>query len=278
MPTTLGIDVGAGSTKVAVMEEDRELLATLSLKTGPYLERAAEQAFREVLDATGLRRGDLAYVATTGYGRYAYPERDMQITEITCHGRGALVLFPDTRCILDIGAQSSRAIRVDEEGRVKKFRMNDRCAAGAGRFLERIAKALEMDLPELAEASLRSTQPETISSICAVLAESEVINHVTQGKRPEDIVMGAHLSIADRVLALLRQVGIEEEVTLTGGLAQNPGMIRALEERLGMKVNAGPLSPYAGAVGAAYLGHWRLERRGERGRRGAWTTVSSHSR
>lgn len=263
MTWTLGVDVGAGTTKAAVMQDDGSLLTTLTLKTGPYLERAAGRAVEEALEATGLHRKDLSYLATTGYGRHAYPRRDIQITEITCHGRGAHVLFPKTRCILDIGAQSSRAIRVDAEGRVKKFRMNDRCAAGAGRFLERIAKALEMDIETLAEISLRSTHPETISSICAVLAESEVINHVTQGKRPEDIVMGAHLSIADRVLALLRQVGLEGEVTLTGGLSQNPGMVRALEERLDMSVNTGDLSPYAGAIGAAHLGHWRLERKRE---------------
>ncbi len=261
MPITAGIDIGAGSTKAALMDESKEFLGKVSLTTGPYLEKAAGSALDEVLQQAGLRRGDLAYVATTGYGRYSYPRRDVQITEITCHGRGAHLIFPGTRCIMDIGAQSSRAIRVDEDGRVLKFRMNDRCAAGAGRFLERIAKALEMDLQELVEASLQSKDPQPISSICAVLAESEVINHITQGKRADDIVMGAHLSIAERVLALLRQVGVEDEVTLTGGLSLNPGMVKALEQKLGKKVNFSEESQYAGAIGAAYLGHWRLERR-----------------
>ncbi len=263
MTFTTGIDIGAGTTKAVLMDDSAEVLGRLSVTTGPYLEKAASQAFDEVLQDAGLKRKQVGYVATTGYGRYAYPPRDMQITEITCHARGAHLIFPGTRCVLDIGAQSSRAIRVDEEGRVKKFRMNDRCAAGAGRFLERIAKALEMDLPELVDASLKSTDPQPISSICAVLAESEVINHITQGKNAEDIVMGAHLSIAERVLALLRQVGVEEEVTLTGGLSLNPGMVKALEEKLGMGVNFSEDSQYAGAIGAAYLGHWRLERRGE---------------
>ncbi|MFQ5838949.1 MAG: acyl-CoA dehydratase activase [Thermoplasmata archaeon] len=264
MPVTAGIDIGAGTTKAVLMDERQEVLVRVSLRTGPYLERAAASALEEVLQEAGLDREDIAYVATTGYGRYSYPMRDIQITEITCHARGSRVLFPGTRCVLDIGAQSSRAMRVDEEGRVLKFKMNDRCAAGAGRFLERIAKALEMDLKELAEASLRSTDPQPISSICAVLAESEVINHITQGRKAEDIVMGAHLSIAERVLALLRQVGVEEEVTLTGGLSLNPGMVRALEEKLGKRVNFSQDSQYAGAIGAAYLGHWRLKRRGAR--------------
>lgn len=262
MPFTAGLDIGAGTTKAVVMDAGRHLLGSVSVRTGPNLEDAGNRALTAVLDQAGFERAEVAYLATTGYGRYAYPPRDMQITEITCHARGAHYLFPGTRCVLDIGAQSSRAMRVDGEGRVLKFKMNDRCAAGAGRFLERIAKALEMDLPELAEASLHSKDPQPISSICAVLAESEVINHVTQGKRPDDIVMGAHLSIADRVLALLRQVGVEEEVTLTGGLSLNPGMVRALEDRLGRMVNYSADSQYAGAIGAAYLGHWRLEQRG----------------
>ncbi len=262
MPVTAGIDIGAGTTKAVLMEEGGDVLSKTSIRTGPLLEKAAKSAFGEVLTSKGLTRDEIAYVSTTGYGRYAYPPRDVQITEITCHARGARLLFPQTRCVLDIGAQSTRAMRIDENGRVIKFRMNDRCAAGAGRFLERVAKALEMDLTELAEASLRSTDPQPISSICAVLAESEVINHVTQGKKAEDIVMGAHLSIADRVLALLRQVGVEEEITLTGGLSLNPGMVKALEMKLGGKVNLSPESQYAGAMGAAYLGHWRLERRG----------------
>ncbi len=262
MSITAGIDIGAGTTKSVLMDDQGSVLVRSSIRTGPLLEKAAGSAFQEVLTAEGLSRDQIAYVATTGYGRYAFPARDLQITEITCHARGARLLFPKTRCVLDIGAQSSRAMRIDENGRVIKFRMNDRCAAGAGRFLERVAKALEMELSELAEASLRSTDPQPISSICAVLAESEVINHVTQGKKAEDIVMGAHLSIADRVLALLRQVGVEEEITLTGGLSMNPGMVKALEMKLGGPVNLSPESQYAGAMGAAFLGHWRLERRG----------------
>ncbi len=259
---TIGLDVGAGSTKAAVLEEGTRVLRTVRIRTGPFMEKAAQKALVQLLEEADLKRGAVSYLATTGYGRYAFPDRDMQITEITCHARGARLLFPGTRCVLDIGAQSSRAMRIDENGRVQKFLMNDRCAAGAGRFLERIAKSLEIDVLELGPMSLQAKDPQPISSICAVLAESEVINHVTQGKPAVDIVAGAHYSIADRTLALLRQVGLEEEVTLTGGLALNPGLVRALEERLGMKINATPDCPFAGALGAAQLGHWRLKRRG----------------
>lgn len=259
---TAGVDIGVGTTK-AVLLEDGTVIGKVTQRTGPRLDAAGEEALVAVRDAAGIAREDIAYVASTGYGRYQLPVRDMQITEVTCHGRGAHYLFPGTRCVLDIGAQSTRAIRVDERGRVLRFRMNDRCAAGAGRFLERVSRALEVELEDLGPLSLRSSDPQAISSICAVLAESEVINHVTAGKAVEDILMGAHLSIAERALALLRQVGVEDEVTLTGGVTQNPGMIKALEVRLGKKVNVSPDSPFAGALGAAALGVKRLERRGE---------------
>lgn len=256
-----GIDLGAGTTKVLLYDADLAALGTVSVRTRPDLEATATEALLAACDAAGVRREDIAYVATTGYGRYQIPERDLQITEVTCHARGARHLFPDTRCVLDVGAQSSRAMRIDDRGRVIRFRMNDRCAAGAGKFLERVARALEIPLEELPAVALRSTDPQPISSICAVLAESEVINHISQGKPVEDILMGAHLSIADRVLALLRQVGADGEVALTGGLARNPAMVKALELRLGRPLHHSDHSPFAGALGAALLGQQRLAKR-----------------
>ena len=260
---TAGVDIGAGTTKAVLMDETGRVLAKLSQKSGARLDDAGSRVLAAVLERAGLRREDLAYVASTGYGRYQLPERDIQITEVTCHARGASHLFPATRCLLDIGAQSTRAVRVDERGRVMRFKMNDRCAAGAGRFLERVARALEVPLEDLGPMSLHASDPQAISSICAVLAESEVINLVTSGKATEDILMGAHLSIADRALALLRQVGADGEVTVTGGVVLNPGMVDALEKRLGKRVNASPDTVFAGAIGAALLGFVRLRKRGE---------------
>ncbi len=259
---TAGVDVGAGTSKAVLLDDRGLLLAQVSQKSGARLDDVGSQALDAVLRQAGVLRNQLAYVASTGYGRYQVPERDMQITEVTCHARGAVFLFPRTRCLLDIGAQSSRAMRIDERGRVLRFKMNDRCAAGAGRFLERIARGLEVPLEDLGPLSLRSQDPQPISSICAVIAESEVINLVTAGKAVEDIIMGAHLSIADRAVALLRQVGVEDEITLTGGVAANAGMVRALEQRLGRKVNVSPESTFAGALGAARLGFVRLRKRG----------------
>lgn len=256
-----GIDIGAGTTKAIVYDPERGVVARAVAPTRPNLEQTARDVVHALEVQDEALASQIGYLATTGYGRYQFPDRDIQITEITCHARGARHLFPGTNCILDIGAQSSRAVRLDERGRVKRFRMNDRCAAGAGKFLERITRVLSIPIEELPAVAMRSTEPQPISSICAVLAESEVINHISQGKPVEDILMGAHLSIADRVLALLRQVGADGEVTLTGGLAQNEAMVHALEVKLKRNVNHSAESPVAGALGAALLGQVRLKRR-----------------
>jgi predicted CoA-substrate-specific enzyme activase len=254
-----GIDVGSRATKAVLLEaETGRRLGRSSLTTGADLAGAARRALDEAMRAAGV--GEVAYVASTGYGRYQVPFRDLQITEITCHGRGAKDLFPRTRTVLDVGAMNTRAMRVAPSGRVEAFRMNDRCASGAGRFLERIARGLEVELEEIGALSLRASDARPISSVCAVLAESEVINQVTEGRSVEDILAGAHGSIADRIVTLLRQVGAEPEITLTGGVSRNVGMVRALEERVGVSLNVSPDAEHAGALGAALFGAARLLR------------------
>lgn len=264
MPFVAGIDVGTRMTKAVVADPGGTILAQVSVETGVRLEKAAERAFEQVVHEANLPRDTVRYVAATGYGRYQVLFRQVQITEVTCHAAGALYLFPGTRSVLDIGAMNSRAMRISEVGRVLAFRMNDKCASGAGRFLERVARALELELPQIGEISLRSEDPQPISSVCAVLAESEVINHVTAGKKVEDILRGAHNSISERIVALLRQVGIAPEVTLTGGVTKNLGMVDALEERLQFRLNVSPQAEFAGAIGAALLGLRRLNGRGPR--------------
>jgi len=247
-----GVDVGTRVTKAVLLDEDGRVAAKACLPTGHDLAGAARKAVDRAL-ATLPGNAAASYVASTGFGRYQVPFRDVQITEITCHARGAVALASGTRSVLDIGAMNARAIRVDERGRVRAFRMNDKCASGAGRFLERVAKGLEMELADIGPLSLRATSPQSISSICAVLAESEVINLVTQGHGVEDILAGTHESIAGRIAALLRQVGVERDVALTGGVTKNVGMVRALEQRLGLPVVVHPDAEYAGALGAALL-------------------------
>jgi predicted CoA-substrate-specific enzyme activase len=202
------------------------------------------------------------YVASTGYGRYQVSFRDIQITEITCHAAAASYRFPDCTNVLDIGAMNARAMRVGPEGRVLAFRMNDKCASGAGRFLERIARSLDIALEDIGDTALRAADPQRISSICAVLAESEVINLVTAGTGPEDILQGAHQAITDRIVTMVRQVGLGSCLVLTGGVSKNKGMVKALQEKLGMEIRISPDADSMGALGAALLGIKRLQKRG----------------
>jgi (R)-2-hydroxyacyl-CoA dehydratese activating ATPase len=267
-----GIDVGTRVTKAVLVDDQGAILAKCCLPTGHDLAGAARKSLDQAV-ASLPDHPAASYVASTGFGRYQVPFRDVQITEITCHARGAVALAPDTRSVLDIGAMNARAIRVDGSGRVRAFRMNDKCASGAGRFLERVAKGLEMELSDIGPLSLRASSPQAISSICAVLAESEVINLVTQGHGVEDILAGTHESIAGRIAALLRQVGVEKEVALTGGVTKNVGMVRALERRLGIPVVVHADAEYAGALGAALLALRRVQMLGVRaGERGAVTS------
>lgn len=256
-----GIDIGTRMTKCVVLDTaSSTVIARATMLTGHNLAAASEKVLAAACSTAGIPIRDVFYVASTGYGRYQVPMRHIQITDISCHAMGAKYLFPNTTTILDIGAQNAKAIRIDHEGRVTKFKMNDKCASGAGRFLERVAKGLELELEEIGALSLRSKDPQPISSICAVLAESEVINLVTTGYPVEDILMGAQLSISDRIVAMLRQVGSDGETTLTGGITKNVGMVKALEQKIGKPVNVSPDSEYAGALGACLLVQRRLRK------------------
>jgi predicted CoA-substrate-specific enzyme activase len=260
-PWIVGIDVGARTTRAVVLGGHGTVASRTEVPSGAFFAQAAEAACDQALRAIELTRDDVAYVTSTGYGRALVPFRDLQVTEMTCHSVGARSLYPLTRTVLDVGAQNTRVIAVSPEGRVARFKVNDKCAAGAGRFLERVAGAMEVPLAELGPVAMRSTEPKDISSVCAVLAESEVINLVSQDFRTEDILLGAHRSIVDRIMTLVRQAGLEPEVTLTGGMVHNPAMVRVLEERIGLPINVTPEAEYAGALGAALLGRRRHERR-----------------
>ncbi len=260
-----GIDLGARSTKAVVIDENHRVLGWAVVRTRPDFEAVARLALNEAIKPLGIDMEELDYVATTGFGRYNVPFRDVQITDMTSAARGSVVLFPGTRCVLDIGAQSTRAIRVDERGRVRDFKTNDKCAAGAGGFIERSAKYLEVPLEQVGTLSLKADDPQPISSICAVLAESEIVNHVSQGRTVENILRGIHQSLASRALALLKRVGVEPEITFVGGVARQAGMVAALEGTLGMKVNVPEHPDLVNALGAAVLGlrRWQKLQGGE---------------
>ncbi len=257
-----GIDIGSTYTKAIVLNAQHEVVGTAVRRTGFKLAQAAEAVFEELLKNSGLERSAITYVAATGYGRYTVPFRNTQVTELTAHAQAAVHLFPDTRTILDIGGQDIKAIKVDAEGRVKAFRLNDKCAAGTGAFLEKTARYLGLTTDDLGPYALRATKPVQISSVCAVFAESEVINHLSNGIPAEDIVMGAMVALGGRAIQLMRRVGIEPGYMLTGGMTRNVAMINALESNLKAKLNVAPngLGQLNGAYGAAFLGLRRVEK------------------
>lgn len=254
-----GVDVGSTATKAALLDENRKLLARAMVDTGANVVRAAETAFRKALELAHLEEWEVGYTVGTGYGRYKVSFGNAQITEISCHGRGAIALFPGTRTILDIGGQDTKAIKVDEKGDVLDFCMNDKCAAGTGRFLSAAADVMELPLDELGPVSLRAAKALKITNVCTVFVEAEIMNQLAAGSKVEEILAGVHASIAGRSIGLLRRVGLEDEITFTGGVSRNAGMVAALERRLERKINVHPDAQYIGAIGAALFALERAE-------------------
>jgi predicted CoA-substrate-specific enzyme activase len=246
-----GVDVGSTQTKAVIVNEKLEIVARALTDTGANVTRAGERSFAEALLSSSLRREDVAYVVGTGYGRYKVTFGDAQITEISCHAKGASFLFPRTRTVIDMGGQDAKGIKVGEGGDVKDFVMNDKCAAGTGRFLANAAEALMLPLDEIGKISLQARNPVRLTTVCTVFVESDIMSYLAQGKKIEDILGGVHSAIAARTISLVRRVGIEEEVTFTGGVSRNIGMVRALEDKLGMKLNVSPDSHFVGALGAS---------------------------
>jgi len=247
-----GIDVGSLATKAVIFDGQR-VVSYAVRRTGADSLNAAIACFKEALSLSGLDESRIERVVATGYGRLRVPFAQREVTEITCHGRGASFLFPMTRTVIDIGGQDSKIITLDGKGRVLDFVMNDKCAAGTGRFLEVMAQALELNLEEFAEQAFKARRPLPINSMCTVFAESEIISLLAEGARKEDIVWGLHLSIARRILGMARRLAIEDEITFTGGVAKNKGMIRALKAVLGRPLNVPEEPQITGALGAAIL-------------------------
>ncbi|HEX6385812.1 MAG TPA: acyl-CoA dehydratase activase [Anaerolineae bacterium] len=251
MAYAAGVDVGSTQTKAVIVNEAREIVGRSLIDTGANVVLAAENAYVQALKSGGIDEEEVEYVIGTGYGRYRVTFGNTQVTEISCHARGAVHMFPGTRTVVDMGGQDTKAIRVRLGGEILDFCMNDKCAAGTGRFLGAASAALDIPLNELGPTALKAERPVRISTTCTVFAESEVLSWLGKGKKMEDILMGVHQSIAKRSIGLMRRVGIDEEVTFTGGVARNTGMIYALEENLGLKLNVSEDSHFMGALGAA---------------------------
>ncbi len=251
MTYTAGVDVGSTQTKAVIINEDKEIVGRALIDTGANVMAAAEKSFALALKEGNVGEEEVEYVIGTGYGRYKVTFGNKQLTEISCHGRGAAQMFPGTKTVIDMGGQDSKAIKVGADGDIDDFCMNDKCAAGTGRFLGAASMVLDIPLDDLGDVSLKSEKPVRISTTCTVFAESEVLAWLGKGKKVEDILWGVHLSIAARSIGLLRRIGIEDQVTFTGGVAKNTGMVKAMEDGLNMKINVSDDSHYMGALGAA---------------------------
>ncbi|OQX12308.1 MAG: hypothetical protein BWK76_17865 [Desulfobulbaceae bacterium A2] len=257
-PLAAGIDVGSTQTKGVLLDNDGVLIASIILDTGADIAGIARQAYEALLAAASCPAPAVGAVAGTGYGRFNISFGDMQVTEISCHARAAVHLFPDTGTVLDMGGQDTKAIRVGQDGGVIDFCMNDKCAAGTGRFLAAAAAVLELPLDQLADIALASHSPVTIGTTCTVFAETEIMAWIARGRPVGDILLGAHRAMAGRAAALLRRVGPAGALTFSGGVARNRCMVQLIEQLTGSAAHVGPQAHLAGALGAALFARDRL--------------------
>ena len=253
---TVGIDVGSITTKAAVAK-DGVVIADKVVLTGYNAQLAGERVFDEILKESRIDRSSIEKIISTGYGRNSVTFADKAVTEITCHAAGAYYLDPGVRSVIDIGGQDSKAIVVDENGGVMDFAMNDKCAAGTGRFLEVMARALEVDINDFGGVSLQADTPAKISSLCTVFAESEVISLISKGEKRENIIAGIHESIAARVVAMAGRIGLSAPLMMTGGVAKNKGVVKALEDKTGHAIEVSQKTQVTGAIGAALIASYQ---------------------
>jgi len=247
-----GVDIGSRMTKVVIMKDDA-VLTSVTGPTGPEHRKLASKVMKEAVDKAGLSFADIAYVVATGYGRINVPFADRQITEISCHARGVASLLPTARIVIDIGGQDCKAIKLGN-GKPTDFVMNDKCAAGTGRFLEVMAEALGLRLEDMGELALAAKNKAEISNMCTVFAEREVVAKLADGVPLEDLVAGLHEALASRIYEMANRLKLEKDIAITGGGAKNIGLVRALESKLGYPVLIPPNPLITGAIGAALLG------------------------
>ncbi len=257
---TVGIDVGSTYTKALILDENNRIAGRGLINTGFKLATAAERALDTALEQARLQKDDMGYVVATGFGRHQVPFRDVNVTDLTASAHGASLLFPGTRTILDVGGQTMKALRLGENQTVKSFRLNDKCAAGTGAFLEKTARYMGYSTEEIGPLAATSKETVPISGVCAVFAESEVINHLSLGASPADIMYGAIDSLVGRSMQLMKRVRMEPEFTLIGGILRFESMSKVIREHLQTDVNVpeGDLVQFTTALGAAVLGHRRL--------------------
>lgn len=251
---TMGIDVGSTASKCVIIKDGKDIVAKSLVAVGTGTSGPA-RAIAEVLEKAGMTREQMDFVLATGYGRNSLDGlADLQMSELSCHAKGAAFLFPEVRTVIDIGGQDVKVIEI-ENGQMRNFVMNDKCAAGTGRFLDVMARVLEVSVEDLGRLGDESTKEVGISSTCTVFAESEVISQLAVGTDKRDIINGIHKSVAGRVGGLCNRVGVRDLVVMTGGVAQNHGIVKALQSQLGHEIHTSPLTQYNGALGAAIFAY-----------------------
>jgi predicted CoA-substrate-specific enzyme activase len=248
-----GVDVGSTQGKAIIMSDNGgiKIVGRALVDTGANVTKAAEHGFEEACKMAGISPSDVGYVVGTGYGRYKITFGNTQMTEISCHAKGAHYLYPNTHTVIDMGGQDAKAISVGATGEVLDFVMNDKCAAGTGRFLSNAADVMGVSLDEIGPLSEKGKNPVKITTVCTVFVESDILSYLSMGKKPEDILKGVHLAIAKRTISLARRVAIEPAITMTGGVSLNVGMVKALEQVLDTTLQVSPDAHYTGAIGAA---------------------------
>lgn len=258
----VGIDIGASSTDVVLMDSYKNIIAHEVLATSASHKQSAEKALQSICSQSGCSMSEIKKFVGTGYGRKNISNLYKNVTEITCHAKGARHFFPRARTILDIGGQDSKVIKLDGNGHIMEFFMNEKCAAGTGRFLEAMARILDIPIETMGDLSEKSTHTVKLSSVCTVFAESEVVSKIAEENAIEDIVNGIHDSVSCRAVALLEKSFIEPDVVMTGGVAKNRGIVRKLESAIGHKIVIPPEPQIVGAVGAAIIAYEEYQREG----------------
>jgi predicted CoA-substrate-specific enzyme activase len=247
-----GVDIGSTMTKIVLTDKAGNLLSFIKGPTGAEHRQLANEVMTRALEEASLQIDDISYIVATGYGRLNVPFADRQITELSCHARGVSILFPNARTAIDIGGQDAKCMRIDK-GRLVNFVMNDKCAAGTGRFLEVTAATLAIKLEDMGGISLKATKRIPISNLCTIFAQQEVVALLSRGEKLENILAGLHDALASRVAALARRLGIEPDLVLTGGVAKNIGMVEAMRQNLGCEIFVPEEPLLTGALGAAIL-------------------------
>lgn len=251
---TLGIDIGSTASKCLILKDGEEIIATSTVSVGTGT-TGPQRALEEVLKNANMTIEKMDFIMATGYGRNSIDIADDRMSELSCHARGAVFLFPNVKTVVDIGGQDIKVLKINSQGMLENFVMNDKCAAGTGRFLEVMARVLEVKVEELGALSKKSTKEVNISSTCTVFAESEVISQLAKKTEIVDIIKGIHRAVASKVAGLAKRLGVEEDVIMTGGVAKNDGIVEALKTEIGKDIKVSEYTQHVGALGAALFGY-----------------------